>query len=102
MDAHHAKAIINAFRTYHGWRYRYVNGSWWRWDTEHAHWDWMNAAGKMGDDMAAITRSTFPVDPKIQTQVQRQYVQEKLIRELRAHLAHAVLPADPDLQASVG
>lgn len=98
MDTHHVKTIISEFLTYQGWRYRYVNGTWWRWDSEHRHWNWMDATGKMGDALVAIVRSKFPLDTKIHTQVQRQYIQVKLIRELRPRLAHAVLPGDPSSQ----
>lgn len=95
MDTRHAKEILSTFLTFYAWKYRYVNGSWWSWDPDHEHWDWMGAKGRMGDAFVAIARDAFPTEPKIHTQVGHQYLQDILIRDLRPRLTHAVLPGNP-------
>ena len=98
MDTRHVRVILPYFLAVYGWMFRFVNGSWWAWNVDEEHWDWMDAKGRIGDILVIITRDSFPGEPKILAQIERQYIQEQLIRQLRPHLAHAVLPGSPRSQ----
>ena len=95
MDRYQANKITSDFLAVYKPLFRYCNGSWWAWDVDHYHWDWMDAKGRMGDALMTVTRDLFPDNVKIQNQVARPYIQEQLIRAMRPHLMNVVLSQNP-------
>lgn len=86
-------AIMDSFQAVHGWRYRYVNKSWWVWDGRQ--WSFLDARERLQRALAGIGLMVFPEDPKIQVQLQRDYIINTFSRMLVPRLRADTLLGDP-------
>lgn len=87
--------ILDDFQTGPGKVYRYVNRTWWGFNVDEARWEHLAVKERMARSLVAITVDLFPDNVKIQKQVTRDYIQDRLIKGLVPRLSSDTLPRDP-------
>lgn len=86
-------ALMDAFQTIHGWRFRYVNKHWWVWNG--FEWTHLDARQNLAAALAGIGMVVYPENLKIQGQLQRDYIIDAFSKKLVPRLRADTLPGDP-------
>jgi hypothetical protein len=81
------------FQAVHGWRYRYVNRTWWVWDGEQ--WSHLDALPRMQQALVGLARDMFPTGHKAADQLQHGYMLRNMELRLRQHCRADTLLSDP-------
>ena len=95
VDKSQAYKILNEFLATTAWRYAYVNSDWWNWDPDTGAWEYVDTRHRFAATIYAITVDLWPDDRKIQGQVNRDYILNEFLKELRFPLTWPNLPRDP-------
>lgn len=87
--------IIDAFQAAYGRVYRYVDRTWWAWNTDEDCWEHLPAKARMSRAITNLVLDLFPGDLTLQRQCTRDYIQDRLIKGLVPGLSAATLPGRP-------
>lgn len=95
MDTSTLFALLDHFQAVYGRVYKYAAGTWWAWNVDERRWEHVAVKLRIARAFSAITKDLFPENLKLQRQVTRDYMIDRLVKGLVPGLITDTLPGDP-------